>query len=105
MLRAGLVQGQRCKGLGAGSAIEPHGMPRRASNWTLIDSEEQTQFMTELELAVHPGHRRRLSEVGKANTTDSTAMNPVCDNLAPNVGQLELHSFETAEIFESWKTA
>ena len=88
------------QGLEASTAIELHGMPMRPSNWTLIDSEKQTQFRTtELELAVHPGHRRRVSEVGRANTNGSTAMNQVCDNLALNM--LELHSFETAEIFET----
>ena len=81
MLRAGLTQGQRCKGMGAGSAIEQHGMPRRPRNWILTDSEKQIQFLTtELELAVHPGHRRRVSEVGRENSTGLTAMNPVCDN-------------------------
>ena len=55
MLSAGLVQGQQCKVLEAGSAIELHGMPRRPSNWTLIDSEKQAQLRTtEMELVVHP---------------------------------------------------
>ena len=38
MLRAGLVQGQRRKGLGAGFAFELNGMPRKPRNWTLTDS-------------------------------------------------------------------
>ena len=55
---------RRYKGLEAGSAIELHGVPRRTSNWTLIDSERQIQFRTiDLELTVHPCHRRRVSEV------------------------------------------
>ena len=73
----------------------------RRHDLTTTDLDRQTQSSTTATgLEVHPDHRHRASEVSRASKTNSRADEPVCHKLAPNVGQLELHSFKTVEIFE-----